>query len=650
MTEFTRDIKPIDVNTTPPVPEPTGSLVADVANLASTGLQFFAAGENKKRQARTSQMTQRLGDLEVELTKNPDLTRTQVLERLDSEIKRMAPDPSTQGYLRQQFASQRGASVRNQLVQQINTEEQQRQFQIQAEFKEGMKRYPNIDIAVLRGMDGTASEEEMLKAIQEVRAEDAKAYQSALLQQKSNANAEGSLDQQMSAVSDLTASVVLDINRPLVGIGNSFISIISSDITDPENLARVRETRNNLEGLLSIYEQDITNRFSLLANAENEGVRKFAESNMENLLGTIGTIRENVVRADEAKLGQMGVMAQILKDQYELDGLEMLEVLARFKAFPNLGPVALQALINRPNGIFNEILTNIEGSFQNMSSKRAKLEAGIRTKEFFETGSTEGFTEDFLQSMYTTTKDVINGPAITFDLTPQELDMTSGGLVSLLQDAADTDDPDQIREATKLLNSDNFDIFMKQVSPERQAQLGRSILRFNQDLLADRSDGSLKKIADLDKDKDTDIKYNADTGKFTYTVNTRETPQITRSAFVSSQRSVQASAVKIAVDEANKALEMIRSNAQYDEQGFTEEQLVDTMLSRYLPEQLVQGTLKPFVPEEGSEGVSDTQEVLDSEGNPIPLTAESLLRLNQEIIKLKAQVMNQGRDTDNQED
>ena len=158
-TKFTRDIKPIDLQSTPVIPEPTGSVVADVANLASTGFQVFAREQNKQREARTSQLTQRLGDLEVELTQN-GLSRTAVLERLDSEIKRMAPDPSTQGYLRQQFASQRGAFVRNQLVQQINTEEQQRQLQIQAEFKEGMKRYPNIDIAVLREMDGTASEEE----------------------------------------------------------------------------------------------------------------------------------------------------------------------------------------------------------------------------------------------------------------------------------------------------------------------------------------------------------------------------------------------------------------------------------------------------------------------------------------------------------
>ena len=203
------------------------------------------------------------------------------------------------------------------------------------------------------------------------------------------------------------------------------------------------------------------------------------------------------------------------------------------------------------------------------------------------------------------------------------------------------------------LSLGHFRFFYESLAPIDN-DLDESITKYQAISLTGRSmlghAASLKKIAELDKDKDTDIKYNADTGKFTYTVNTRETPQITRSAFVSSQRSVQASTVKIAVDEANKALEMIRSNAQYDEQGFTEEQLVDTMLSRYLPEQLVQGTLKPFVPEEGSEEVSDTQEVLDSEGNPIPLTAESLLRLNQEIIKLKAQVMNQGMDTDNQED
>ena len=50
-TEFTRDIKPIDFSGTPRVPEPTGSAVADIANLASTGLQVFAAEENKKREA-----------------------------------------------------------------------------------------------------------------------------------------------------------------------------------------------------------------------------------------------------------------------------------------------------------------------------------------------------------------------------------------------------------------------------------------------------------------------------------------------------------------------------------------------------------------------------------------------------------------------
>lgn len=645
-TEFTRDIKPIDLQSTPVIPEPTGSVVADVANLASTGFQVFAREQNKQREARTSQLTQRLGDLEVELTQN-GLSRTAVLERLDSEIKRMAPDPSTQGYLRQQFGSQRGAFVRNQLVQQINNEELQRQAQIEAEFQQAVSNNPLLAASIKRGERGEIDEADKLAAIEEFNQERARLYLAEQGRIQSEKDAQGAKQDALYAVSNLSESLQVRMSEPLRLASSSYLSLVNTDLEDPENLQMLKQAGSNLVNVLGIFESQIESEFdsTFISNTDPD-VREMIKANKEAMLGGLQTMRETLTSGDADVAKRIAANVQILEQGLKLKGLQVFEPVAIMEqAAPNAGRYIFEAVVNANPSLMAEAKAQTAFGLANvLSQDNYSLGFTDSLIDYYENNDPTGKSDIELSAFYEAARGAINGPAIKYELSATELNKISGGLLGILSQAAITDDPAQVKEATKLLNSDNFDVFFKQLPVERQEALGRFINQYNTDMLTDASDGLLKGLERLTNQGN--ISYDAEKGEFIFGGIKPQELKLRPSSLVGNE--LKQPLIQQKIEEANQALRMIRENAQYDDTGLSDRELIDTMLSVYMPQGVeVKGELQPFQQEDTGE-----EAVQDSEGNQIPINRESILKLQQRIMELEAAglSLNQGMDTDNQED
>lgn len=143
MTEFTRDIKPINYKAAPQFEAPSKSLGTDIVNAAATGFEIYSQYKNKQKEANVNNMLQSLGDMEVELYSN-GLGERDVLRKLDSRIKELSQDADSQTYLRARLTQQRGASVRNQIVQQEQNEDLQREQGIEKDFQVAISNMPDF--------------------------------------------------------------------------------------------------------------------------------------------------------------------------------------------------------------------------------------------------------------------------------------------------------------------------------------------------------------------------------------------------------------------------------------------------------------------------------------------------------------------------
>tara|TARA_B110000902_G_scaffold254294_1_gene318099 strand:- start:435 stop:1187 length:753 start_codon:yes stop_codon:yes gene_type:complete len=175
------------------------------------------------------------------------------------------------------------------------------------------------------------------------------------------------------------------------------------------------------------------------------------------------------------------------------------------------------------------------------------------------------------------------------DLSAGEVEKISLGLLGIMQEAATTDDPKQIKEATVLLNSPNFKDFFEQLPEDRKAPMGRFISAFNLDVLQDSTDGIFTKMEALRKG--SGVTYNADTMEFDYSLKGDVKRQRGEGLLKDNTRKL--------IKAANLSLKMINENAKYDPITKDTKKLIDTMIAEKLPKGIpIKGDLSTFTVED----------------------------------------------------
>lgn len=616
MTEFTKDITPINIGSTPQFEAPTSNLGTDIANLLGTGLEVFVSEKNKQREIRTNQLMQNLSDYEVELTSN-NLSRSEVLSRLDTRIKELAPDANQQSFLRNRLAQKRGGFVSNQIVQALNNEETQRQQTIERDYQQALSVIPELRGSVKRDERGMVSEQEKLRIISQSQdriLNNARAAREAAIAQEQLTQAG---QQAVQGAQKLSESLNITVSENFRPLADNYISLASNlNIESPENMQLFQEAKSNLSNVGGILRQQIESQYnSALTGTSNTDARKLIEENRDAALSQLDGIFSTLNSADVDQSKKIAANLDMLQNTLKLNSLEsfstayMLEQVA-----PNAGTYLVQELYAKQPQAFDAIRQELNMGLSTLSGDQITTQFANQVMGYMEDNDPTKVNDLVLSTFYDTTKSILNAPNGVQDLTSEELNKVSGGLIGILDEAANTDNPQQIKEATKMLNSENFETFFMQLPENRKAALGRFITGFNQDVLVDSTDGIFKTLGDLATT--SSITYNAETGMFEAPKAGERSPQAgamgglfgTLPASSYTDRNAQRE-----VKKANTYLENIRKMSQYDTSGLDSRTLVDTMIQRYLPQDIkVQGTLKPYVAPEREDVIVNEVNVEDT--------------------------------------
>jgi hypothetical protein len=621
MTDFTRDIKPINVSNTPQLQTPTSSAIADAANLVSTGFDLFTAAENEKREAKTSRMVQSLRDFEVELTQNERLSRTDVLSRLDKRIKTLVPDASQQSFLRTELAKARGGFVQNQLIQTINNEETQRAAKLEADYQQALQFTPNLYSTVKMDSQGMVTDEEKVRIIQESQKSVLAKYQAQQKQAEAEAQlARGGVEALEGAV-NLSSAVNALVGEDFRALADQYVSFSNSlDIQSTENAILFEEAGSNLRNVFGMLRSRVESQYSKAFTASNDdNVRKILKDNQESTQKILNSIEKTLSSNDISQVKKLASQVEYIQTNLKLSGLRNFELLSIFEEImPTSGAMLTKAMVAKRPDLLSAAERELVGGLTQLASpESATMQLGSDLASYAQNPDPAQHTDNTLSTFYEYAKSVINSSETMRELSSIEQERVSGGLLGILSEAAATDDPQQIREATKMLTSENFTTFFNQLPEERKAAMGRFVSSFAEDVLIDRTDGLIKKLSD--RKGDADISYNANTGMF----EAKNVEEVSRNPFsygiqkegstgfqsISNKRAIEKE-----VEQANLYLSKIRDMSKYDPSGLDSNTYVDTLLAKYLPADIkVSGKLKPFEEDVTDSNVVDESTRLDNE-------------------------------------
>lgn len=629
MTEYTREITPINPNAAPRVQAPTNSLGADIANAVGTGLQAYAMFENRARENQANELVESLTGMEVELT-NQGLSRTEVLSRLDKKIKEMSPDASSASFLRQSLAQRRGGFVRNQIVKEEQNEELQRQQMIEGEFQTALSNAPEFYGIVKRNADGTVDEQEKLRIIDRFGQRQLDLAEAQRRQQLAQEQIAQGGEDVINGVVNLATGLQKRIDTSLRPLADQYISTVNGmTVSSPENQQMLMEANSEFQNTLNIFTQQVESEYnSALSGLSDEKASELLRQRRDDALAQINRIKENLSTDDLNQAKKNAQMLEMMETNLKITGLENFGYTSLLQEIaPQSATLVVQSLYAKRPEMFSRAEQELIVGLNGKTDSQLTGDAIKNFASFYENNDTTKADDVTLSAFYDYSKKVISGPALTRDLSDMEVDKVSGGLVGILAEAAATDDPTQIQEASKLLNSDNFKVFMDQLPEERKAQMGRYINGFNQEVLIDRTDGLLRQL-DMQTES-FDIEYDATQGKFVLGDVVKETLPAGSLGFNVTRKNI----AKKAVERANRYMDNIRENAQYETRVQDGDVLVDSMLSLHLPESIkVRGKLNVPEAQERTEQPAVDEETLKSNEQIIRELREEVLSLNQRLV------------------
>lgn len=632
MAEFTRDITPIDYSGTPQVPPPAATLGQDLINVAKTGLEVYSMFENKSREAESDKMVASLSDLEVELTKN-GLNRRDVLGKMDARIREIAPNASSQSLIRKKLAQKRGGFLSNQMVAEDRNTEQNRQNLIEGDFRSAMSAFPDFQGSLKRNADGTINEEEKLRVINAGASRQQILFESAQEQAQATQRLSQTSNDAVAGAVQLSSAVSKRVGVVFSQMSGTYISVVQGlEVESPENIQALEDVSANFRNVIGIAEQQIRSEFNTAYQAtSNPKARELLEKNRDAQIAEMVAIRENLATNDLSKAKRIAQNIQIAEQGLKLQGLQNFPLVSALEQIaPSVGRFVFEAVVNKNADYFDEAVKQTSmGLARTISEQGGNYEFTSQVIDYLDKGDASKASEVVLSTFYKAAEGAINGPAITKQLSPQELEKVSGGLLGILAEAQATDDPKQIANASKLLASDNFKIFMDQLPEDRKGAMGRFVSGFSQDVLADTSDGLFKKLVSH-KNTIADVTYDADKGEFVMGDIKQEQLPSAGLGFNITRKNI----VKKDVDKANLYLKRIRENAQYDTTVQDGKTLVDTLMSQSLPSDIkVKGTLTPYEFKQATAEKEVSEEVRLSNEAIIKKLEEQVLSLEERLVK-----------------
>ena len=592
MTEFTRDIKPVNYNSAPKVAAPSGSLGTDLVNAAATGFQLYSQYKNKSREVELEKMVGDLTSFETELSQN-GLSKRERLSKVDARVRELGLGASQESHLRTTLAKRRGSYVQRDIISERDSEEAQQEQQLEAEFNSAYGNAPQLFSNYTRNEDGGYSREDKISIVSDFENLRVRSFQREKATLKAEQQlAQGGVEalQGAATASQVITSTLQDV---YAASSTGFVQTISNmDFQSTEGRQLGEEVLRQGRSTFRVGRSQIESQYNsyIVGLEEGSAPRKLLEADRDAALTEMDNILTTLDSTDLKTVQSLATDIDLIQKGLELRGLQSFPMVSMIRTIaPEASKYWIASMTNVHPEIMKQGVSELASGLMSIDPDAVSVKFAKEMGEYLKTGDTSKASDLVLKTTYKFASDTItNMPAR--DLSAGEVEKISLGLLGIMQEAATTDDPKQIKEATVLLNSPNFKDFFEQLPEDRKAPMGRFISAFNQDILIDSTDGYFTKLAAWNEST-TNITYDAALGKFVSEgVKEEKFPAGGLGFNVTKQNTV-----KKDIDKANESLEMIRKNAQYDPVTQNAKELIDTMIVEKLPKGItIKGDLDIF--------------------------------------------------------
>ena len=592
MTEFTRDIKPVNYNSAKPkLAAPSGSLGTDLVNAAATGFQLYSQYKNKSREVELEKMVGDLTSFETELSQN-GLSKRERLSKVDARVRELDLEASQESHLRTTLAKRRGSYVQRDIINERDSEEAQQEQQLEAEFNSAYGNAPQLFSNYTRNEDGGYSREDKISIVSDFENLRVRSFQreKAILKAEQQL-AQGGVEalQGAAKASQVITSTLQDV---YAASSTGFVQTISNmEFQSIEGRQLGEEVLRQGRSTFRVGRSQIESQYNsyIVGLEEGSAPRKLLEADRDAALVEMDNILITLDSTDLKTVQSLATDIDLIQKGLELRGLQSFPMVSMIRTIaPEASKYWIASMTNVHPEIMQQGVKELANGLMSVDPDAVSVKFAKEMGEYLKTGDTSKASDLVLKTTYKFASDTItNMPAR--DLSAGEVEKISLGLLGIMQEAATTDDPKQIKEATVLLNSPNFKDFFEQLPEDRKAPMGRFISAFNLDVLQDSTDGIFTKMEALRKG--SGVTYNADTMEFDYSLKGDVKRQRGEGLLKDNTRKL--------IKAANLSLKMINENAKYDPITKDTKKLIDTMIAEKLPKGIpIKGDLSTFTVED----------------------------------------------------
>ena len=534
MPSFQRDVTQT-MNVGPaqaPVGKPS---LEGLASMATFAIGKYQQTQKQNRQEEVLQAGERMYEeflSEVESAENPDMARKNAMKNISKKFKGFAGNHEELRLLREVFARNSGGGLQQGILAETMDPSEQAAATKDRQVNSLLLGDPSMLNAigsivgtdlVNKVSDGVGTEEDkqkMLRAHRQVVAMSAQAEAAnARITEAQELAGEEALRETMAGLHDQSKSGMQAIN---LGI-TEFKSVLNSIPKMPteQQADAFKAVRNNYRSALGTQVERIQQSYNdvlasgkFIDSKERAALETARDSKVKQLNDSMGTLD---TLTDE-QLTRMPKYLESLKSRLNIEATEAMGILAKIKGV--LGEQAVASHVNQFVNSTGEVSGMIKSAVADAYSglvEDGTLSQGdvdtLRIKRIYDLYGDADIeqNQELAGSFYKDFGLKIQKGEVS-DLSVGALQQGTSNLIKVLKLAEDSNDPQDRKNATELLNSKGFsDYFNKLDEPDKKV-VGNMVTNFNHDKITDNAVGLIKEITSSMSQKD--VVYNSTTGKF----------------------------------------------------------------------------------------------------------------------------------------
>lgn len=364
---------------------------------------------------------------------------------------------------------------------------------------------------------------------------------------------------------------------------------------DVDSVQGILDQQQQMVNNLDLYKrQRALDWDTLISNARSEEDRKMLVDRKTRFENSFNSLTENFSKLDAEQFQTTTQSLKFMQDSLGLDAVKASPILFRMKeAYGPAFNAVMNSVIQSDAELLRQLRSKVSAGISEQMSAEEKMLLDMDTltrlhtdKSLLDLSLEE--KENMAGTLYSSTREYIE-TGIAADLPPTTKQNLGRNMSIILDMAVESGDVTQQERALELLNSPGYDKFVESLDSDTQANLKAMTTQFNMDVLTDRNQGLVQRVAGKDG-----VSYNANTGKFEYKPTTK--PSATSGFAGTVPQSVGISETRKDVEKANQYLDKVVAGKDSDNflKGLSDKEVKDWAIYSSEVKPKIDGELKDF--------------------------------------------------------